>query len=149
MGRSDREEKLGRIASNSKPILPALSLGHDALEGAVILKGAGLRGRFFALNNQKAAASGTQSLSLRSNLMDNKRGTPRKRALKSGKIIYAGGSFSIDCIIRDLSDTGARLQVPTTVTIPDSFILVDAHAGVRRAATVVWRRGDRMGVRFD
>ena len=59
--------------------------------------------------------------------MDNKRSSQRQRVLKTGKIIFAGGSFSIDCTIRNISETGARLQVPTTVGIPDKFTLVDAH----------------------
>ena len=59
-------------------------------------------------------------------LMDNKRSSPRQRVLKSGKMVFAGGSFSIDCTIRNISETGARLQVPTTVGIPEKFAL-DAH----------------------
>jgi PilZ domain len=81
--------------------------------------------------------------------MDNKRGDPRQRVLKGGKIVFAGGSFSVDCTIRNLSATGARLQVPTTVAIPDKFVLLDAHAGTRREATVVWRKADQIGVRFE
>jgi two-component system cell cycle response regulator len=80
--------------------------------------------------------------------MDNKRGRSRQRVLKSGKIVFAGGSFSVDCTIRDLSDGGARLKVPTTVAIPDRFTLIDAHARTRWEATVVWRKGDQIGVRF-
>jgi len=81
--------------------------------------------------------------------MDSKRGSPRHPVLKSGKIVFAGGSISVDCTIRNLSETGSRLQIPTTVAIPDRFTLVDAHGGTRREATVVWRKGDQMGVRFD
>jgi hypothetical protein len=81
--------------------------------------------------------------------MDNKRDRPRQRTLKSGKIVFAGGSFSIDCTIRNLSETGARLQVPTTVAIPDKFTLVDAHGGTRREVSVAWRKDDLVGVRFE
>jgi hypothetical protein len=82
--------------------------------------------------------------------MDDKRGTPRQRTLKSGKIVFGGGSFSVDCTIRNLSSTGARLQVPTSVAIPDTFTLVDAQSGGKgRPVTVVWRKGDLIGVRFD
>jgi hypothetical protein len=81
--------------------------------------------------------------------MDSKRGSPRQRVLKSGKIVFAGGSISVDCTIRNLSEAGARLQIPTTVAIPDRFTLVDAHARTRREATVIWRKGDQIGVRFD
>ena len=81
--------------------------------------------------------------------MDNKREGSRQRVLKGGKIIFAGGSLSVDCTIRNLSATGARLQVPTTVAIPDKFVLMDAHAGTRREARVVWRKADQIGVRFE
>ncbi len=81
--------------------------------------------------------------------MDSKRNSLRQRVLKSGKIVFAGGSFSVDCTIRNASETGARLQVPTTVAIPDRFTLVDAHGGTRREASVVWRKSNQMGVRFD
>ena len=81
--------------------------------------------------------------------MDNKRGSTRQRVLKSGKIIFAGGSFSVDCTIRNSSEAGARLQVPLTVAIPDKFILVDGHSRTRREATVVWRKNALIGVRFE
>ena len=81
--------------------------------------------------------------------MDNKRISPRQRVLKSGKIVFAGGSFSIDCTIRNVSDTGARLQVPTTVAIPDKFSLVDVQSGKRREVKVMWRKGDLIGVHFE
>jgi hypothetical protein len=81
--------------------------------------------------------------------MDEKRNNQRRRVLKSGKIVFANGSFSVDCTIRNLSDTGARLQVPTSVAIPDRFTLVDVHGGTRHEALVVWRRGDLLGVRFE
>ena len=80
--------------------------------------------------------------------MDDKRGGPRQRVLKSGKIVFAGGSFSVDCTIRNLSQTGGRLQVPLTVAIPDRFILVDGQARTQREAIVVWRKNDLIGVRF-
>lgn len=80
---------------------------------------------------------------------DNKRRSPRQRVLKAGKIAYANGSIVIDCTIRNLSDTGARLQVPTSVAIPDRFEFVEAASAKRRPATVMWRRGDLMGIRFD
>jgi hypothetical protein len=35
-----------------------------------------------------------------------------------------------------------------TVGIPSSFTLVDAHGGTRHPAEIVWRKGERIGVRF-
>ena len=80
--------------------------------------------------------------------MDNKRNDPRQRVLKTAKIVFAGGDFTVDCTLRNLSQTGAQLQVPTSVTIPDKFTLIDSHSATRREVVVQWRRGDRIGVRF-
>ena len=79
--------------------------------------------------------------------MDEKRKAQRQRVLKSGKIIFANGSFTVDCMIRNLSDRGARLQVPTTVTIPDRFTFLDAHGG-SKSARVIWRKANLIGVAF-
>ena len=111
---------------------------------AYIKSGAPPSRRSFCWQSRRNAA-----LKLAFHDMDNKRGSPRQRVLKSGKIVFAGGSFSVDCTIRNLSETGAQLQIPTTVAIPDKFTLVDAHARTRREATVVWRKGDQISVRFD
>jgi len=78
-----------------------------------------------------------------------KRNKQRQRVLKTGKIIFANGSFTVDCIIRNQSQIGARLQVPLSVAIPDRFTLLDAQSGLCRAARVVWRKGDELGIQFD
>lgn len=74
---------------------------------------------------------------------------PRHRTLKGGKIAYANDACVVDCVIRNLSTTGANLVVPMTVGIPGHFTLIDAHGGTRHPADVVWRKGDRIGVHFS
>jgi PilZ domain-containing protein len=81
--------------------------------------------------------------------MDENRASRRQRVLKSGKIIYNNGSIVIDCIIRNITDTGAQLKVPTSVGIPDHFEFSETMAGKRRPVVVVWRKGDLIGIRFD
>ena len=80
--------------------------------------------------------------------MDEHRISRRQRVLKSGKIVYAKGSIVIDCTIRNISETGAQLKVPTTVGIPDRFEFRETMGCKGRLATIVWRRGDLIGVRF-
>ena len=84
-----------------------------------------------------------------SRLMDEHRTGRRQRVLKSGKIIYANGSIVIDCTIRNLSETGAQLKVPTSVGIPDRFEFSETMGGKRRPVTVMWRKVDLIGIRFD
>ena len=71
----------------------------------------------------------------------------RDRAFKPG-IIELGGS-SISCIVRNLSEDGASLDVVKSHGLPDCFVLVMALNGMRRYCRVVWRKNMRIGVAFD
>lgn len=53
--------------------------------------------------------------------MNERRLHGRRRTFKGGKLIFNKGLSVLDCIIRDLSDDGARLELTTTTTIPDQF----------------------------
>jgi PilZ domain len=79
--------------------------------------------------------------------MDEKRTTPRRRVLKAGAIEFGGGT--IDCTVRNLSSIGAALDVPSVIGIPDEFVLAVPSDELRFACRVVWRRAERIGVRFD
>ena len=80
--------------------------------------------------------------------MDDKRKTARRRVLKVGKIIFADGMRLIDCTIRDMSDTGARLLVANAVGLPDTFHLFEKSSGMVYAASVAWRLPSAVGVKF-
>jgi hypothetical protein len=76
---------------------------------------------------------------------DDHRIAPRHRVLKAGSIEFGGGA--IDCTVRNLSDTGAALDVTTPVGIPAEFTLVTDGSHLR--CHVVWRKEKRIGVIFD
>ena len=78
--------------------------------------------------------------------MDERRDKARHRVLKAGTIEFGGGA--IDCTVRNLSDTGAALDVTSPVGIPDRFTLCVQAAGTHLSCTVVWRKEKRIGVRF-
>ena len=79
--------------------------------------------------------------------MENQRRQERHRTLKSGKIIFNHHASVVDCTIRNVSDTGACLQVQSVVGIPESFdLLMD---DIKRSCNVKWRSGNRMGVSFQ
>jgi hypothetical protein len=79
--------------------------------------------------------------------MSENRGEIRRRTLKSGKIVFNGGASVIDCTIRDLSQSGARLLVESVLGIPDQFTL-EAMGREPLACTVVWRLASSVGVSF-
>jgi hypothetical protein len=53
--------------------------------------------------------------------MDEHPRAPRRRMFKAGTIEFGGGGM--DCTIRNISETGAALEVVTPLFIPDRFTL--------------------------
>ena len=78
--------------------------------------------------------------------MDEHRTAPRRRLLKAGKISFGGGA--IDCTVRNLSETGAALDVTSPVGIPDHFTLLIESDHIHFPCQVVWRKQSQIGVRF-
>ena len=73
---------------------------------------------------------------------------PRYRVMKLAKIEYGGKKIA--CTIRDLSITGAALEVPDrSSNVPQAFILVVPDDGLKLPCHVVWRREFRIGIAFD
>ncbi|MFG3596180.1 PilZ domain-containing protein [Bradyrhizobium sp. RDI18] len=79
--------------------------------------------------------------------MDEHRIAPRRRLLKSGKISFGGAV--IDCTVRNLSETGAALEVSSPVGIPECFTLVIEADHIHVPCRVVWRKTTRIGVHFE
>jgi hypothetical protein len=78
--------------------------------------------------------------------MNENRVRPRRRVLKSGWIILSDKAAKLECTVRNLSETGACLQVSTTYGMPANFgLLVE---GVRHTCRIVWRTDTRLGVAF-
>jgi hypothetical protein len=79
--------------------------------------------------------------------MDETRTAPRRRMLKAGTIEFGGGA--IDCTVRNISETGAALDVVTPLFIPDRFTLFVPTEHLKRPCQIVWRKEKRIGVTFD
>ncbi len=80
-------------------------------------------------------------------MTDEKRGTPRQRTLKGARIVVSDGFSTLDCQVRNLSETGARLRVASVVGIPDSFELRLDDGRIFQCRTA-WRKSDEIGVSF-
>ena len=81
--------------------------------------------------------------------MSDKRISPRLRSFLKGRVVFNGGQNSLDCLIRDMSSTGARLELSASVTLPDRFDLYLPHRDETCRAHLQWRRGGHIGVAFD
>jgi hypothetical protein len=74
------------------------------------------------------------------------RKAPRHRVLKAGTIEFGGGA--IDCTIRNLSGTGAALEITSQLGIPEQFTLVVPADALHLHCHIVWRKERRIGVAF-
>jgi PilZ domain len=70
----------------------------------------------------------------------------RHRILKAAKIEFGGDA--IDCMVRNLSVTGAVIDVSNQISIPAKFLLVIPGDGLHLPCHVVWRKEYRIGVAF-
>ena len=79
--------------------------------------------------------------------VDEHRTASLRRLLKAGKISFGGGA--IDCTVRNLSETGAALEVSSPVGIPQQFTLVIEVDHIHVPCRIVWRKDTRIGVHFQ
>jgi hypothetical protein len=70
----------------------------------------------------------------------------RRKIFRYARTIWRNGD-SCDCLVYNLSETGAQLQV--SGPIPNVFDLLVEGARSRQSCSVIWRREDRVGVKFE
>jgi hypothetical protein len=76
-----------------------------------------------------------------------KRLSPRRNTMIQATIVFEGGRKRIDCVIRNLSDGGAKLEVASVKDVPATFdLLVPKHRPLH--CRVMWRALRELGVQF-
>ena len=79
--------------------------------------------------------------------MQERRNSTRSRVLKSAKLVL-GSSSLIDCIVRNVTNIGARIKISNTVDLPQSFGFTFDEGRSIRPCRVVWRTFDETGIEF-
>jgi hypothetical protein len=79
--------------------------------------------------------------------MEERRQSPRRTVLKTGLVVLQDTSMTLRCTVRNLSDTGACIELSSTTGVPNNFefVLDDVH----RPCRVIWRTDTRMGIAFN
>jgi hypothetical protein len=80
--------------------------------------------------------------------MNEKRAAPRHRVLKRGMLAFGGGG-GVDCMVRNISSSGARLDFASVVGLPPTFTLVIQTDQFIRRCRPVWHNDKHIGVAFD
>lgn len=81
--------------------------------------------------------------------MEDRRLKARNRTFLQGRVFYNNRRQSADCIIRELTDDGARLSFTDPVGLPHVFELHIPHRDQTLRVETVWNHGIEVGVRFD
>lgn len=79
---------------------------------------------------------------------DDHRAAPRRRTLIAAQIRYNGGAVTVDCVVRNMSETGAKVDVSEGVVLPASFDLLIPQKNVVHRCELRWRRGAEAGIAF-
>ena len=72
----------------------------------------------------------------------------RRRVLKGASILLGIKHSEIRCVVRNMHDKGAQIELPPSTVVPDEFLLYISVDEIAYRCTIRWRRGDRIGVSF-
>jgi hypothetical protein len=75
------------------------------------------------------------------------RSAHRQRTLKAAKVVLTDWT-AIDCTIRDISETGARLVFGDAFKLPEEFRIIIVMTNTIRPVRLLWQRGLTAGVSF-
>ena len=82
-------------------------------------------------------------------MIKNNRKSLRRQLRYTAWLVLEGDQLH-GCVLADASDTGARLEVEDSKTVPDTFMLLLAGNGsAQRTCRVVWRKPKQVGVKFE
>jgi hypothetical protein len=80
--------------------------------------------------------------------MGERRRSVRQKSFLRGCVYFNNRRNAFDCLIRDISDKGARIIFSDTVSVPDTVDLYIPQKEQTVRARVEWRHGDEIGLAF-
>jgi hypothetical protein len=68
----------------------------------------------------------------------------------TARIDLNDGTPRLGCLVSDISESGARLQMDGAQELPETFnLLLSGRGGIHRQCRVVWRSENQIGVQFE
>ena len=80
--------------------------------------------------------------------MSERRGSIRQKSFLRGCVYFNKRRSAVDCLIRDISDEGARIVFSEAVSVPDIVELYIPQKEQMLRSRVQWRHGDEIGLAF-
>jgi len=72
----------------------------------------------------------------------------RRRVLLTGILIHGPADLTVDCAIRDLTDSGARVRLGAPDDLSQPLMLLVCRSGEAFEGEIAWRRGKEIGLSF-
>ena len=80
--------------------------------------------------------------------MFDRRGEHRGRTYLGGQVAFNNRCSTIDCLVRNMSQSGAKIEFARAVLVPSEFELIIPQRGNSRRAHIVWREAKALGISF-
>lgn len=81
--------------------------------------------------------------------MSERRQSTRRRTYLGGRACFEKLAASDSCLVRDLSEGGARVVLSGSTPMPNAFDLTLRESGEERRVQVIWRDGLQLGVAYE
>ena len=74
----------------------------------------------------------------------------RRKPMRYTAWLALGPNDLHGCVLSDISDSGARIDVEDSGKVPDRFFLfLSSNGAARRVCRVMWRKPTQLGVKFE
>ena len=74
----------------------------------------------------------------------------RRQPLRYTAWLAVTANQRLGCVVSDVSETGARIDVQDSEAVPGHFVLMlSSNGAARRFCRVVWRKPTQIGVKFE
>lgn len=80
--------------------------------------------------------------------MQDRRQGARDKVLYGGVAAVNGHGSTMDCVVRNISDTGACVEFDTAAKLPEEMNLTIARKGRSFLARLIWRQANKVGLAF-
>ena len=80
--------------------------------------------------------------------MQDRRQGARDKVLYGGVAAVNEHGSTMDCVVRNISDTGACVEFDTAARLPEEMNLTIARKGRSFLARMIWRQANKVGLAF-
>ena len=81
-------------------------------------------------------------------ISEERRSEPRRVTLLQAEVILCEDAKPIECVVTDISNSGARVMFEDVPKLPDEIRLKIDHPKTEHRCEVCWTNGDEAGLRF-